>query len=72
MTCETRIALLLKGGLVAKLRSNAHYTFKQWLLSGLQDLGEPAITELLLEWLDAFLTVEEKDRLFGSQLGVSR
>ena len=27
--------------------------------------------ELLLDWLDPFLTVEEKDRLLGWHLGVS-
>ena len=30
--------------------------FKQWLYGGIQDLGEPAVTELLLNWLDAFIT----------------
>ena len=38
---------------------------------GIQDLGEPAVTELLLDWLDLFLTVEEQDRLLGWHLGVS-
>tara|TARA_B100001939_G_scaffold258717_1_gene225637 strand:- start:559 stop:690 length:132 start_codon:yes stop_codon:yes gene_type:complete len=34
-------------------------------------LGEPVVEELLLDWLYAFLTVEEQDRLLGWHLGVS-
>lgn len=37
--------------------------------SGIEDLGKPAVTEMLLDWLDPFLTVEEKDRLLGSHPG---
>ena len=37
----------------------------------LGDLGEPAVTELLQDWIDPFLTVEEQDRLLGWHLGVS-
>ena len=40
-------------------------------VGGIEDLGEPAVTELLLNWLDPFLTVEEQDRLLGWHLGVS-
>ena len=41
-------------------------------LSGsVQDLGEPVVVELLLDWLYSFLTVEEQDRLTGWHLGVS-
>ena len=41
-------------------------------LSGsVQDLREPVVEELLLEWLDPFLTVEEQDRLLGWHLGMS-
>ena len=41
-------------------------------LSGsVQDLGEPVVEELLFDWLDPFLTVEEQDRLLGWHLGVS-
>ena len=45
--------------------------FKRWLSGGVQDLGEPVVEELLLYWLDPFLTVEEQDRLLGWHLGVS-
>ena len=59
------------GELVAALRANDPDLFKRWLYGGIEDLGEPAVTELLLDWLDPFLTVEEKDRLTAWHLGVS-
>ena len=34
-----------------------------------QDLGDDAFEELLLNWLDPFLTEEEQDRLLGWDLG---
>ena len=71
MTRDTRIALFLMGELVAALRANDPDLFKRWLYWGIEDLGEPAVTELLLDWLDPFLTVEEQDRLLGWHLGVS-
>ena len=71
MTHDTRIALFLMRELVAALRANDPDLFKRWLSGGVQDLGEPAVTELLLDWLDPFLTVEEQDRLTGWHLGVS-
>ena len=58
MTQDTRIALFLMGELVAALRANDSDLFKRWLYGGIEDLGEPAVTELLLDWLDPFLTVE--------------
>ena len=69
MTHDTRIALFLMGELVAALRANDSDLFKRWLYGGIEDLGEPAVTELLLDWLDPFLTVEEQDRLLGWHLG---
>ena len=71
MTRDTRIALFLLGELVSALRANDPDLFKRWLSGGIQDLGEPAVTELLLDWLDPFLTEEEQDRLLGWHLGVS-
>ena len=47
------------------LRANDPDLFKRWLHGGIQDLGEPAVTEMLLDWLDPFLTEEEQDRLLG-------
>ena len=70
MTRDTRIALFLMGELVAALRTNDSDLFKHWLSGGIQDLGEPVVEELLLDWLDPFLTVEEQDRLLGWRLGV--
>ena len=63
MTHDTRIALFLMAELVAALRANDSDLFKRWLYGGIEDLGEPAVTELLLDWLDPFLTVEEQDRM---------
>ena len=54
MTRGTRIALVLMGELVAALRANDSDLFKRWLYGGIQDLGEPAVTELVLDWLDPF------------------
>ena len=71
MTTDTRIALCLLEQLVSALRANDPDAFKCWLLGGLQDLGEPAVTELLLVWLNAFLSEAERDRLLAWHLGVS-
>ena len=71
MTHDTRIALFLMGELVAALRANDSDLFRRWLYGGIEDLGEPAVTELLLDWLDPFLTEEEQDRLLSWHLGVS-
>ena len=56
---------------MAALRANDPDLFKCWLCGGVQDLGKPAVTEVLLDWLDPFLTEEEQDRLLGWHLGVS-
>ena len=51
MTRDTRIAPFLMGELVAALRANDPDLFKRWLSGGVQDLGEPVVEELLLDWL---------------------
>ena len=71
MTQDTRIALCLMGELVAALRGNDPDPLKRWLYGGIEDLGEPAVTELLLDWLDPFLLPEQQDRLMAWHLGVS-
>ena len=71
MTQDTRIALFLMGELVAALRANDSGLFRQSLAGGIQDLGEEAVEELLLDWLYSFLTAEEQDRLTAWHLGVS-
>ena len=65
MYFDTRMALCLLEQLVAALRANDPDTFKRWLCGGVQDLGKPAMEELLLNWLARFLSEEEKDRLVG-------
>ena len=71
MTHDTRIALSLLGELIAALRVNDPDAFRQWLSGGMQDLGETVIEQLLLDWLNSFLTVEDQDRLLGFHLVVS-
>ena len=71
MPQDTRIALFLMGELIAALRANDPDTFKRWLCGGVQDLGKPAVEELLLYWLAPFLTETDKDRLIAWHLGVS-
>ena len=71
MSQDTRIALLLLGELVTALRPNDPDTFKRWLSGGLQDLGTPAVTELMTNWMTPLLTQEEADRLMAWHLGVS-
>ena len=70
MPQDTRIALFLMGELVAALRANDPDAFRGLLSGGMQDLGEPVVEELLLDWLYSFLTAEEQDRLTGWHLGV--
>ena len=57
---------------MAALRVNDPDIFRQWLSGGVQDLGEPVVVELLLDWPNSFLPVEERDRLLGWHLGVRR
>ena len=63
MTQDTRITLFLLEELVAARRANDSDLFKRWLYGGIQDLGEPAVTELVLEWLDPFMTRVERNRI---------
>ena len=51
MLQDTRITLFLLAELVAARRANDPVTFKRWLYGGIQDLGEPAVTELVLSSL---------------------
>ena len=59
------------GELVVAQRANDPDAFKCWLSGGVQDLGEPLVEELMLNWIDPFLPAEEQDRLLGWYLGVS-
>ena len=65
MTHDTKMNLLLLSELVFALRANDPETFKRWLAGGIQDLGKPAIEELMIELLNLFLSKDETDRRFG-------
>ena len=67
----TRIALFLLEQLIAALQANDPDLFKRRLCGGIQDLRDAAVTEYLLDWLDAFLTETERDRIVAWHLGVS-
>ena len=54
MLQDTRITLFLLAELIAALQANDPDTFERWLYD-IQDLGEPAVTELLLGWLDQII-----------------
>ena len=56
MLQDTRITLFLLAELVAALRANDPDSFKRWLYGGIEDLGEPTVTQLLLDWIDPFIT----------------
>ena len=60
MLQDTRIALFLLAELVAALQANDPENFKQWLYGGIQDLGEPAVT-------DNLIPLVQKERHFFSQ-----
>ena len=51
MTLGTHIALFLLNELVSALRANDPDSFKRWLRGGVEDLGKPAVEELLLDRL---------------------
>jgi len=59
MTLDTQMALALLQELLLALRANDPDDFKAWLSLGIERLGEPAVTELLLDWIDPILTTNE-------------
>ena len=71
MTFEMQMHLLLLSELVSALRANDSDTSRRWLSGGIQDFGRPAVEELMLEWMNPLLTVDEMDRMVGWHLGVS-
>ena len=42
---------------------NGPVLFKRRPYRGIYDLGEPAVTELLLDWIDPFINRVERDRI---------
>ena len=71
MTHDTQMHLPLLSEFVFALRANDPETFKRWLAGGIQDLGKPAIEELMIEWLNPLMTQDEADRLVGWHLGMN-
>ena len=71
MRQDTRSALCLMGGLVTALQDNDPDAFKQRLSEGIYELGEPAGTELVLDWLDPFITRVGWGRIVAWHLGMS-
>ena len=63
MTFVARMALCLLEQLNAALRANDPETIKRWLAGGMQDIGKPAIEELMIEWLTPLLTEDEAKKL---------
>ena len=71
MTLVTQMTLALLQELLLALLANDPDAFKAWLSLGIRDLGEPAVTELLVDWITPILTTDKADRLLGWHLGVS-
>ena len=65
------IPLPLLQELLLALRANNPVAFKAWLSLGIERLGETAVTELMLDWINPILTTDEADRLVSWHLGVS-
>lgn len=65
------MTLALLQELLLALRANDPDDFKAWLSLGVERLGEPAVTELLLDGLSPILTTDEADRLVAWHIGVS-
>ena len=71
MSQDTRTVLLLLRELVAALRDYDPALFKRWLVGGIQDLGKPAVTTLMNDWMTPLLKQEDAYRLVGWHLGVN-
>ena len=71
MPQDTRTVLLLLRELVAALRDYGPALFKRWLVGGIQDLGKPAVTTLMNDWMTPLLKQEDAYRLVGWHLGVN-
>ena len=71
MPQDTRTVLLVLRELVAALRDYDPALFKRWLVGGIQDLGKPAVTTLMNDWMTPLLKQEDAYRLVGWHLGVN-
>ena len=65
MTIDTQMTFALLQELLLALRSNEPDGFKAWLSLDIEQLGEPAVIELMVDWMDPMLTTDEADRLVG-------
>ena len=66
-----QITLALLQELLLALRANDADSIFNWFSLGVQKLGEPVVTELMMDWIAPLMTEEESDRLMAWQLGVS-
>ena len=57
----------MKGVTSMPLSSGCQRASTSWV----SKLGEHAVTELMLDWLDPFITSVERDRIVAWHLGVS-
>lgn len=69
MRQDTHVALFLLGQLVVALTANVPEAFRRWLSGRVQNLGEPVLEKLLLDWLNSFLSVDEQFRLLAWHRG---
>ena len=71
MTFDTQMTIALLQELLLALRANKPDAFKARPSLGIEQLGEPAVIELMLDGLNPILTTDEADRLVGWHLGLS-
>ena len=71
MTLDTQMTIALLQELLLALCDNDSNAFKAWLSLGIEQLGEPAVIELMCDGLDPILTTDEAGRLVGSRIGGS-
>jgi len=66
ITHDTQMHLLLLSELVYAPIANDPETFKRWVSGGIQDLGKPAIEELMIEKSNPLLTQKTRTGLLVS------
>ena len=66
MTLDTQMTIALLQELLLSLRANDPDGFKGWLAEGVHELGEPAVIELMLDWIDPFSTEADRGRMVGA------
>ena len=69
MNLDTPIAPFLMGGLVLPCALMSQTPVGGLFSESIQELGTREVEELLLDWLNPFLTVEDEDMLKGWLLG---